>query len=662
MSVLKFQSSTRRLIAICFLILATPLSSELERLTVAYGEFPPYTATSEDGVAEGFAIDVISQLANEAGFNVDFVHSLNPAQTMDMLEAGQVDMTTFLVNTPERAKRALATREIGQFELKALALKKRGFGSADDLTGLRIGVVKGSVGLKAAALLPFVEVIEYPETDALILPLLTGEVDAVISTQRVFMARLRAAGVGDAVEDLSPPLMALQYGLLVNKDRPDVVQAMDAAIETSLTPASLQLLRERWFGRPALFYEKPFFWIIAGILAVSVFGLAAMGSRLHLYRVEASRLLKSNSANSLLIQALDEINAAIVIFDKDMRAIHRNAGFAKTLPSMVPHVDAGQKMEELISLSYQNGTVRADMGEGELQAFVDDIISTTLNGTGNQRTVHTTTGLVYEARDFRLGDDHFASIRVDVTAQYRQQEIIRQQAELLKTSNEQLQTFSAIAAHDLRAPLRNIPTLLDFVDEDIEQANLELPSDVKIHFQEMRGQTRRMAQLVEDLLLYANAGTHDGRPQSINPVDHLKNVVALITPPDGFEVSIPKDMPNLNADPTAFEAVMRNLIGNAIKHHDKDEGIVRVFSTERAGFLDIHVCDDGAGIPEKHREAIFEPFKRLTSASGGSGLGLSYIKKTVENWGGTVSITSAPIRGSTFTVSVPTIQAQTLQS
>lgn len=636
------------------LLVARPTGSAQEQLTVTYEEFPPYSFTNTDGGAEGFSIDMIKHLATAAGYELRFVPSINPARSLELVESGEAQITTLLALTPERLERALPTLETGAFELSAFVRNDQGFARPEDLSGMRIGATEGSFAVVGARMIPFADIVEYAATDNAVMPLLTGEIDAVVSASNVFLARLREAGLAGQVAALSPALISSPHGFLVNQGRADVRDALNAAIESGLTPSVMAALQERWFGRPARLTDNPTTWLFAGSIALLLVGIAALVARLYRYKAEASRLLRSNRANDLLIKALDKINGAIVIYDKDMRAVHRNVGFAKCFPSVVPLVDAGMDMRSLIGLSYRDGTINSDMESAERDAFLDGIIAAARNGTSNLRTVQATNGLVYEARDFQLGADHFASIRVDVTAQFQQQETIRQQATLLENANEQLQSFSSIAAHDLQSPLRNIGQLIEFVVEDLAEQQGGIPAPVQDNLRFIQSQITQMMQLVEDLLLYARAGSEDGRPQRIEPGALINRAVALIAPSDKFQITVANRLPDLHADPTAFETVVRNLISNAIKHHDKGEGTISVHATQRAGFLDIHITDDGGGISEQHRETIFEPFKRLpTRATHGSGLGLAYIKRTVEQWGGEVTVAAAHPRGSTFTVSVP---------
>jgi signal transduction histidine kinase len=123
-------------------------------------------------------------------------------------------------------------------------------------------------------------------------------------------------------------------------------------------------------------------------------------------------------------------------------------------------------------------------------------------------------------------------------------------------------------------------------------------------------------------------------------------------------LTVERDLPAIAVIPTEFELVMRNLISNAVKHHDRGQGriVVRGGSDKSQAFFEIQ--DDGPGIAPEYHQRIFEMFTTLRSRDEveGSGLGLALIKKVVERWGGTVSVASRPEqRGATFRFTLPAL-------
>lgn len=106
-----------------------------------------------------------------------------------------------------------------------------------------------------------------------------------------------------------------------------------------------------------------------------------------------------------------------------------------------------------------------------------------------------------------------------------------------------------------------------------------------------------------------------------------------------------------------FDVVLRNLIENAVKHHDRADGTVTVTATPARDHLRVSVADDGAGIPTEWQEAIFEPFKRVSDepSSESSGIGLALVRRTIETIGGRIEVRSDPAarRGTEFVVTWP---------
>lgn len=222
----------------------------------------------------------------------------------------------------------------------------------------------------------------------------------------------------------------------------------------------------------------------------------------------------------------------------------------------------------------------------------------------------------------------------------------------LQRINEELDQFAYVASHDLRAPLRAIDHLATWITEDAGEL---LPPRSREHLSKMRGRIARMERLLEDLLTYSRAGRQRGIPARIRMPDLVARVVDVLSPPDDFSVAVSGDTLPIYTLAVPLETVLRNLIGNAIKHHDRSDGRV-VVHTERMGeWLRISVRDDGPGINPAFHERIFQMFQTLRPRDEveGSGIGLSVVKKIIENMGGRIELESTPGQGSTFIFTWP---------
>lgn len=220
----------------------------------------------------------------------------------------------------------------------------------------------------------------------------------------------------------------------------------------------------------------------------------------------------------------------------------------------------------------------------------------------------------------------------------------------LQQSNEELDRFAHVASHDLKAPLNAIEKLCTWIEEDC--AGL-LPDESQRHFDTLKARVRRLAKLLDDLLLYSRAGRGAATVEAIDLKALVKDVVRLMDVPPGFEVRVNGGAVTAPRQP--LEQVLRNLIGNAVKHHGGDTGCIQIDLHTRASGFELSVGDDGTGIPEELRERAMKMFETLKprDEKEGSGIGLALCKKIVETCGGRFSIATSPLGGAAFVIRCP---------
>lgn len=224
----------------------------------------------------------------------------------------------------------------------------------------------------------------------------------------------------------------------------------------------------------------------------------------------------------------------------------------------------------------------------------------------------------------------------------------RKKSELkLKQLNADLDEFTYVASHDLRSPLRGISSLLEWIAEDLGEAT---PDSVRNNLERAHLRIARMEKLVDDLLAYARSGHVGADVTAIEPQALIEEVVQLVAPPEGFEVSLHVEPGTVRTARTPLETVLRNLISNAIKHHDRSSGTITITMVHEDNLCRFEVADDGPGIPDSAHERVFKLFQTLSSDSGSrSGVGLAVSKRLIEAHGGRIEIHS-PVgeRGTCF--------------
>ena len=220
---------------------------------------------------------------------------------------------------------------------------------------------------------------------------------------------------------------------------------------------------------------------------------------------------------------------------------------------------------------------------------------------------------------------------------------------LLK-SNQDLEQFAYVASHDLKSPLNAIQKLVSWISEDCE--NL-LPDSSKEHLKLLTSRSQRMNKLLDDLLDYARIGRHNYTPKWLDLKTTAEELFNLLDHSDSFTLSA--DEQSLLIPKTPLEIVLRNLISNAIKHHDKTVGHIQISYQLKSNMHYIYVQDDGPGIPSELFDKALEMFQTLKPRDKveGSGMGLSLSKKTIEHYGGSLTIKSDGVRGTTIIVTWP---------
>lgn len=242
-------------------------------------------------------------------------------------------------------------------------------------------------------------------------------------------------------------------------------------------------------------------------------------------------------------------------------------------------------------------------------------------------------------------------------------ELVEKSAEIQRANqelalvNRDLEEFAYVISHDLKAPLRALR--YDGSDADRALAAGDVAT-VSAKLAAMRDHQVRMRAMLDGLFDYARAGR---KVEGIAMADTRKlaeEVVAGLAPPAGMNITIEGTWPHLMTLAAPLELVLRNLVGNAIKHHDAPAGHISLSARLGDGTLDIAVRDDGRGIPPEWQDAVFLPFRKIDDRDGAedsSGMGLALVRRTLDRIGGSIRLVSgAPAeRGTTFHVRWPRI-------
>jgi light-regulated signal transduction histidine kinase (bacteriophytochrome) len=230
-------------------------------------------------------------------------------------------------------------------------------------------------------------------------------------------------------------------------------------------------------------------------------------------------------------------------------------------------------------------------------------------------------------------------------------EVARLEAEL-KSRDAELAQFAHVTSHDLKAPLRGIAKLAEWLEEDLGDT---LVGESRRHVELLRRRVQRMDSLLDGILAYSRAGRSSEQPEPLDVRELVRQVATRVgvAPPASIEGV--DELPSVVGERAALEQVFACLISNALRHAKRSDVVVRVSHRQADGAHHFAVSDNGQGIAPDFHARVWEVFQTLAPKDEveGSGLGLSLVKKAVEARGGRVGLESAKGEGATFHFSWP---------
>ena len=233
---------------------------------------------------------------------------------------------------------------------------------------------------------------------------------------------------------------------------------------------------------------------------------------------------------------------------------------------------------------------------------------------------------------------YFHGAVIDITDRKLSELSLRDNNQQLERSNRDLEDFAYIASHDLKTPLSGIKSAASWLEEDLH----DLSDGSRKLLGLMRSRINRMERLLDDLLTYSRVGRTETPVSETKLADIFASIIEVLNPPAHIQVRVEGELSVIVTASAQLEQVLRNLINNAIKHHDKRNGEV-VLSGKRAGdFVEFVVRDDGPGILPQFHEKIFQLFQTLKRRDEveGSGMGLAIVKKLVEQQNSCITVHS----------------------
>jgi signal transduction histidine kinase len=251
-----------------------------------------------------------------------------------------------------------------------------------------------------------------------------------------------------------------------------------------------------------------------------------------------------------------------------------------------------------------------------------------------------------------------AELSQELTERQRAERELEVRNDELEQTNRELDDFAYIASHDLKEPLRGIHNYARFLIEDYAG---RFDEDGRGKLETLSRLSRRMETLIDSLLHYSRLGRTDLALDEVDVQEVVEDVIdrlGISLREQNVDVRIPSRLPVIRSDRVRLGEVFANLITNAIKYNDKPHRWIEIgladpprpVGGDASHEHTFYVRDNGIGIPERHLDTVFRIFKRLHGRDqfgGGTGAGLTIVRKIVERHHGQVWIESAPGEGTT---------------
>ena len=231
-------------------------------------------------------------------------------------------------------------------------------------------------------------------------------------------------------------------------------------------------------------------------------------------------------------------------------------------------------------------------------------------------------------------------------------EVLSENIRLLQRKNEELDQFAHIVSHDLKAPLRGIDNVITWIEEDYSN---QLPPKISEYIQLIKGRLVRAENMIRGILLYARIGKENPEREYINLNALLQDIIENLAIRRGLTVDIQKDLPEIYSERIPLHQVLSNLIGNAIKYHDKPEGYIKVYVQQHPDYYKFFVEDNGPGISKTYHDKIFAIFQTLQARDSfeSTGIGLAIVKKILDDRRLEIAVNSEPGKGTIFSFTWP---------
>lgn len=632
-------------------------------------DFPPLYKLENDGTPEGFAIDILENVAAIAGFSVNYVIAENWDEAAAMVADGRADFVPAFGIMDERSDDFIFSNAVETIPV-SIFVRSESMDITDinSLSGRRTAVmIGGAAELEIGNRYPNVKLASFENIDTALVQLLAGGVDAFIFPKPVLEQKARDINVSNQIKTVGEPLMELKRGFMLRQEDEALQKVINDAIDQYTATDQYIAAFNRWYGEPDPYWTTE---MVARAAAGALVGLTLLFAAIYL--ANRKKYSEEIVVNQEKLRMSEEKLQALFTSMTDMVVIHQAVYDENQQMTNYQILDCNRSYTKVTGIS-------REMAEGKLatEVYGTDVAP---YAAEFERVVNT--GKPYQFETYfapmekhfsvsavSLGQHRFATVSADITESRKAQQEIA-------AKNKELEQILYVASHDLRSPLVNVDGYsremvyeLEDIKEAFEHATDEEGSkylhelmvrslpELMESLGYIRASVRQMDKLLKGLLKLSRLGR---AALTIVPLDMNDLVKRAVDAAEyqlkqvGIKVEV-GDLPPCRGDEVQVTQAFSNLLDNALKYRDPaKQGMIRITGTSDNDTSTYCVEDNGIGIAKEHQQRIFELFHRLNPRENeGEGLGLTTVQQIIERLGGNIYVTSALGEGSEFYVQLP---------
>ncbi|MCF6281706.1 MAG: transporter substrate-binding domain-containing protein [Candidatus Polarisedimenticolaceae bacterium] len=648
--------------------------------------FPPYYQLGENGKIEGFAIDIMDEVARRANINIVYKREESWANIFRASREGKVELIPNIGATEERSTYLDFTQPVHTFKIVLFVRKDRAYiKNIHDLSAKKVGAVITNIGYKLITKNDAIEAIPYDSFEQAIFALLSGQIDALAYPASVAWRMLTKTGYERAVVAVGEPLAEVERVIAVRKGNRALLAQLNKAIGELKRSNEYQAIHHKWFddAPPFLTVERLLWTLLGLILSLAI----AIGTwRHHLLKRYKKEIEKTVALRTLqLSEKIEEQSRTATALKNRERLLsfhfEHTPLAAITWDSHFHCLQWNSAAEKIFGYSKEEAIGKHAFDliiPCRLYTEADNLFHALISETGGTHSINENITkdrqvLLCEWFNTIIRDDtgtptSIASLCQDITQQKQAESALQFAKEQAEASNRAKSTFLANISHELRTPLHGI---LSFSELGMRKTGSAPDEKIRRYFSNIHCSGKRLHLQVNDLLDLSKLEA--GKMQLDVTRNDIKSLIKNCAAEQEacfqernltIEYQFEPQLPPLECDKNRIEQVILNILSNAIKFSPEGgkitlSGIEREFTTPSGldlNGIQVSISDQGPGIPKGEEEIIFQKFMQSSSnkySSGGTGLGLAISQKIMQAHCGSIWSEESSPEGACFSFLLP---------